>query len=331
MNSLRLFPILVILLFFNILQVVSISSNTVEHVLTRTTPYHYVYDDFRSHNCSQGKFLTNDTTYDYIYYDVKENIVSNGISICNENTFLLLLFFVHRMDTTRRDLVRRYIHQGMVVGNVSINYAFVVCADKEETGIMTLLEKEGKEHGDLLISVHVDSYSNVTLTVLDSFLWVRDHCKEAVFVGRIDGDTWINMKNLAEYLQTVNRTRYYGGYYCEAVLRTKASGTRYYVPNDYPPKRWVYNSGGAYVVSRDVVPYINIGTLFIDLIVHAAEDAMIGDILRRVEILPYRRENNYVLYSNLEWFPNGTIPSNAIFVHNIKNYTLLANVYEGYL
>ena len=254
MNSLRLLPFLVNLLTIHILQVISFSSSTVEHVLTRTTPYHYVYDEFRSHNYSQGKFLTNDTTYDYIYYDVKENIVSSGISICNENTYLLVLFFVHRLDTTRRSLIRRYVHQGMVVDGVSINYAFVVCADKEETGIMTLLEEEGKEHGDLLISVHVDTYSNITLTVLDSFLWVRDHCKEAAFVGKIDGDTWINMKNLVKYLQTVNRTRYYGGYYCEAVLLPKSSGTRYYVPDDYPPKRWVYNAGGAYVVSRDVVP-----------------------------------------------------------------------------
>ena len=88
MNSLRLLPFLVNLLTIHILQVISFSSSTVEHVLTRTTPYHYVYDEFRSHNYSQGKFLTNDTTYDYIYYDVKENIVSSGISICNENTYL---------------------------------------------------------------------------------------------------------------------------------------------------------------------------------------------------------------------------------------------------
>ena len=329
MKIIGLFPLLLITLFGYIIRINALQSDDVKHVVTRASPYHYVYKEFRRRHYTQGKFHSKDPTYKYIPYDVKENIEWNGKSVCKENTFILLLYFVNKRDRTRRDLIRRYIHQGMVVGNVTFNYAIVVAADKVETKAIALLEKENKKYGDLLLSIHVDSYSNVTLTVLDSFLWVREHCKQAVFIGRIDGDTWVNLSNLVEYLKAVPRTRFYGGYRLEGAFPPQSSGSPFFVPNDYPPKRWLFNAGGAYIVSNDLVPYINIGTLYSDLIPHAAEDGLIGDILRKVQVVPYKRVNRFVLYSNLQWFPNKKIPSNAIFVHNIKDVKELTTVYEN--
>ena len=37
-----------------------------------------------------------------------------------------------------------------------------------------------------------------------------------------------------------------------------------------------YVLGGGYIVSADIVPFINIGTLYQDLVIHAAEDAHLG-------------------------------------------------------
>lgn len=328
MNHIWIVPLFILSYVYYGRDATSLAYCSIHYMLVRTTPYHYVYEDYWRHNYNQGKFISNDTNYSYINYYPKENVVWNKKPVCNEKTFLLLLFFVRKADVSRRNLIRRHMHQGMIANNKSTNYMFVVCADHNEIETMIKLRKENEEYGDLLISVHKDTYLNLPLTMLDSFFWVREYCKSAAFVGKADGDTWVNVNNLISYLKTVNQTRFYGGYCVKTILHSSFRGNRNNVPIDYPYRECEFNAGGGYLLSRDVVPYVSIGSLYSDLILHA-EDVMMGDILGKVGILPYKGKSEYTLYSNLEWFPNKTIPTNAVFVHNIKDLSELSTIYES--
>ena len=63
----------------------------------------------------------------------------------------------------------------MMVDGQKINYVFVVASPRRDKPTMKLLRRENKRFKDILVSVHEDSYSNMTLTALDAFMWVRDY------------------------------------------------------------------------------------------------------------------------------------------------------------
>ena len=295
----------------------------------RNKEYDYVYKAFESHHYSMMKpFVSHDPSFISISYEMKQGIQWNKKPICSSDTFVFLLFFVNRADVERRQIIREYIHQGMVVRKRRIHYAFVVVVSSKEE--MNEINKENEKNGDMLVSVHKDSYANVTLTVLDAFMWVRDYCKTTQFVGRVDGDVWIQLGNLIEYLNRVPKTKFYGGH--AIVNYNKKNGKKYkgikIIPSDYPPHKWVFNVGGATLYSRDVIPYINIGTKYMDLIIPVSEDVLIGEILARAGIRPYKRKHGFIVVIVYYYKLNGVIPCNAIFVHGIKGLEEFRSVYR---
>lgn len=294
----------------------------------RNKEYDYVYKAFESHHYSMMKpFVSHDPSFIPISYEMKQGIQWNKKPICSSDTFVFLLFFVNRADVERRQIIREYIHQGMVVRKRRIHYAFVVVVSSKEE--MNEINKENEKTSDILVSVHKDSYANVTLTILDAFMWVRDYCKTTQFVGRVDGDVWIQLGNLIEYLNRVPKTKFYGGF--STVNYNRNEGMSYLgvkiVPSDYPPHKWVFNVGGAILYSRDVIPYINIGTKYMDLIIPVSEDVLIGEILARAGVHPYMPQHGFQFYIQF-YVPGMYVPRNIIFVHNIKDMREFKLIYQ---
>lgn len=299
---------------------------------TRKHPYHYVHETFRKNNYTiTKKFFSHDPSFVPIKYKARQNMIWNQQSVCQKDTFILLVYFLYKNDVGRRNVIRQYVKQGMMVDGQKINYVFVVASPRRDKPTMKLLRRENKRFKDILVSVHEDSYSNMTLTALDAFMWVRDYCKQAQYIGRVDGDVWIQLGNLIHYLKTVPKKGYYGG--SLALGRMDEEGMVYkdlkIIPKDYPKRRWLFNFGGANLYSNDVVPFINIGTMYMDLIIPVSEDVLIGEILRRAGIDPYPAPHDYVLYVNhYSMLEGGVIPKNAIFIHGIKNMTVFRRVYR---
>ena len=104
----------------------------------RSNPYQYVHDAFRRNNyVINHKFISNDTRFITIPYEVKQNMLWNNASVCNTATFLLLVYFVHVRDLERRNLIRQYVKQGMIVDGKKINYVFVVASPLRKKCYMT--------------------------------------------------------------------------------------------------------------------------------------------------------------------------------------------------
>ena len=281
------------------------------------------------------KFQTKDPNYKALTYRLEPNVVDTNTSVCFNDTFIFVMILVRQDDIDRRMLFRENLKRGLVEGK-RVDYGFFVVADKDNTEAIQSIATENRAFHDILYSQHKDSYTNVTLTMLDSFLWIRDHCP-ARFVIRLDADCFLHVPNAVKYLSSVNEHFFYGGYHWRATLYSKKDKkTEYDVPVDYPRWRRVFNYvlGGGYIVSADIVPFINIGTLYQDLVIHAAEDAHLGRLLENVGIHPSPTSWKFHVYMDLTLHKRlrnlSKWPKDVIIVHNLKNFTFQQQVFAHF-
>ena len=298
-------------------------------MIYRKNPYQYVHDAFRSNNyTTTNKWTSKEPRFVPISYELKENILWNGNPVCQKDSFILLMYFVHKKDVERRQVIREYVKQSMVVDGKKISYVFVVASPLNDTQVINALKEENLQYGDILISMHEDNYRLVPITILDAFYWVREYCKTVSFVARIDGDVWVHLGNLVGYLQEVPQSRLLTG----GIWRVTANYTVVHkgvpnIPFDYP-RPIVFVAGGAYVVSRDVVPFIPIGSQYLEVLLPISEDIMVSEILRRVGVGIFTSLRKYHFF--LQYRSYMSIPPNIVFVHNIKDISLFKSIYANH-
>jgi hypothetical protein len=134
-------------------------------------------------------------------------------------------------------------------------------------------------------------------------------------------------------LKSVPRTNYYDGKTWYTIQPSRSQNiSAFYVPDDYPRflRNHVYKSGAANLYSSDVIPYINIGTQYTDIIFRAGEDYLIGKILRAVGIQRYENNGQYIVMEIIQYLKPYKLPKNIIFVHNMKDLGLLSSVFFLY-
>lgn len=298
-------------------------------IQTRQMEYQYVYEAFkRTYNASE-RCVSQDPDFHPLSYQLKQNMKWSHQSVCSNDTFLLLMFFTYKDDLERRNLIRQYVKQGVVVGGKVVNYVIIIAADDADAEQMSLFEMENAQYNDLLISLHKDRREYWPITVFDAYMWVRDFCRQAQFVSKVDGDVWVHLGNLVQHLRTVTTRLYYGGHAVNGILH---SGRYYkrvkYSPSDCPEHKIRFALGGGNIMSRDLVPYISIGAKYLNYILPAAEDVLIGEIVRKAGVYAERIRGftPFVFYERLS---KGVIPKSAIYVH-IRDFEVLKQVYRNY-
>ena len=298
-------------------------------MIYRKNPYQYVHDAFRSNNyTTTSKWTSKEPRFVPISYELKDNILWNRNPVCQKDSFILLMYFVNKKDVERRQVIRKYVKQSMIVDGKKINYVFVVASPLNDTQVINTLKEENLQYGDILISLHIDDFQHLPVTVLDAFYWVREYCKTVSFVVKIDGDTWAHLGNLVGYLQEAPQSRLLTGH----IWRLTANYTVVHrgvpnIPFDYP-RPIVFVAGGAYAVSRDVVPYISIGAQYLEVLLPISEDIMVSEILRRVGVGIFTSLRKYHFF--LDYRSHMSIPPNAACVHNIKDISLFKSIYANY-
>ena len=290
--------------------------------------YEYVHQEFRRNNCTIGKFKTNDSGYESINYRIRPNVLWNNHSVCRSDSFAMILYLMFKWDYERRSFLRQHLAKGMIVKGKRMEYMFVVAVEEDNHQLQSKLQEENAIYGDMLISLHKDNRANITLTVLDALLWSRDHCSEVSYVMKVDGDSFVNLGNLVDYLITAPRTKFYGGLAIHDTYRRRSVERRpWYVPDDYPiEKTYYFNLGWGIILSNDLVPYIVIGTEYIDLIIRA-DDPLIGDILSRINVFPHGKSKDYDIARN---YGGQNPPNNIIFFHLLKNITVFKYIWNNF-
>ena len=275
-----------------------------------------------------NKWTSKEPRFVPISYELKDNILWNRNPVCQKDSFILLMYFVHKKDVERRQVIREYVKQSMVVDGKKLNYVFVVASPLNDTQVINALKDENSKYGDILISLHKDDFQHLTVTVLDAFYWVREYCKTVSFVAKIDGDVWAHLGNLVDYLLETPQSRVLVGMRC--LLTDNITIVYRGVPNipfDYP-RPIVFVAGGAYMVSRDIVPYISIGAQYLEVLLPISEDIMVSEILRRAGIDIYPSLPKYSFFIN--YWSGAVVPPNAVILHNVKDISLFKSIYANH-
>lgn len=275
-----------------------------------------------------NKWTSKEPRFVPISYELKDNILWNKNHVCHKDSFILLMYVVHKKDMERRQVIREYVKQSMIVDGKKLNYVFVVASPLNDTQVINALKDENSKYGDILISLHKDDFQHLTVTVLDAFYWVREYCKTVSFVAKIDGDVWVHLGNLIHYLNgmpqkgILSGSLNYGPTNTTIVYRSITI-----IPYDCP-HRIVYVAGGAYIVSRDAVPYISIGAQYLSVLFPVSEDVIVTEVLLRAGMHVYPSSQNYTLFMN--YYPGTIIPPNVIFLHKLKDISLFKYIYVNH-
>ena len=113
-----------------------------------------------------------------------------------------------------------------------------------------MLEKESRQHGDIVQEDFVDSYRNLTLKSVAMLKWVNLHCSSATFVLKSDDDMYVNVTNLLSALRRERESRpaFVLGHVFTGARPVLDKKSKWYTPkedfdeNVYPR----YTSGTAY-------------------------------------------------------------------------------------
>ena len=290
------------------------------------------------------KFHSNDTEVLYIDVSPIDSYLNQDVNICDSDTFLIMMFPVRTNLFEIRQLIRRAIPQGLIIQGKRVNRVFVIALEDNDRDGHKRIRQEKYTYGDIIISRHRDSYVNVSLSVWDGYIWIRDHCSSATFAGKFDPDGVFFLGNLMALLQQYPIKRFFGGRISNLAKfrRNSINITRtiYSVPYDYPGDRWFrYVSGAAKILSMDSIDYLVAGAVYEPYFM-VADDAMTGYILDRIGIKPINMKQEHCpfmiknvdcggKYKNLSLIPHCLVCYNNI--KSVEDYNNTLNYFGDLL
>eukprot|EP01104_Vermistella_antarctica_P009193 TRINITY_DN2341_c0_g6_i1.p1 TRINITY_DN2341_c0_g6~~TRINITY_DN2341_c0_g6_i1.p1 ORF type:complete len:458 (-),score=75.34 TRINITY_DN2341_c0_g6_i1:132-1505(-) len=124
--------------------------------------------------------------------------------------------------------------------------------------LLSELEDEAIEHGDMIILGHKDSFSAISKKTIAIMTWGSD-LSGAYFVAKTDDDTFVNIPNAVSWLLRHGKENgMFAGLSSKAYLPTRIKKHPFYVSSSEFPfdKGGCYLQGAFFVASRDVASHI---------------------------------------------------------------------------
>ncbi|XP_017061523.1 beta-1,3-galactosyltransferase 6 [Drosophila ficusphila] len=170
---------------------------------------------------------------------------------------------------------------------IKVKHIFSIGTGKLGSYLQTKLLKEQEQHGDLLLlQEHQDTYSNLTVKLLETLASLRSNYTFS-YVLKVDDDTYVKLDSLVNELVSYDRKLlrksieydqnplpqlYWGYFNGRATIKKRGhwKESNYYLSQNYLP----YALGGGYVLSQQLCEYIlNSSHL---LTPYVSEDVSIG-------------------------------------------------------
>ncbi|GCC32690.1 beta-1,3-galactosyltransferase 6 [Chiloscyllium punctatum] len=194
------------------------------------------------------------------------------------SAFLVLLITTGPKYTERRSIIRS---TWLANRDPEILPYFAIGTSGLPAEEVQNLEQENTRHHDLLLLPDLkDSYENLTNKILHMYAWI-DQNIDYKFVLKADDDTFARLDIIKEELKAKEPKKLYWGFF-SGRGRVKAAGKwkestwvlcDYYLP---------YALGGGYVLSADLVHYIQINVDYLK--VWQSEDVSLGAWLAPIDV-----------------------------------------------
>ncbi len=109
---------------------------------------------------------------------------------------------IRRTWRTHLSNVSYYHNSSMVVAG----FAFILgLTDNKDNATQSKIQEKSQTHGDLIQIEMADFYRNLSLKVAGLFNWLYRHCLKVKFILKADDDVYVNVRNLAQFVQSFHR------------------------------------------------------------------------------------------------------------------------------
>jgi len=155
--------------------------------------------------------------------------------------------------------------------------------------INSIVARENSRYKDILRLDYQDTYENLSKKTILTLKWVSEACTPR-FVLKTDDDCYINLHNLAPWLQRLSPYIHYVGKKNDLMPVIRDPSHRNYVPYELFGEEYykVYCSGGGYILRGSVLGNITEKAKEIPEIIN--EDAYLGMIASALDIIPFDDE-----------------------------------------
>jgi hypothetical protein len=87
----------------------------------------------------------------------------------------------------------------------TVGFAFILgLTDHNQT--QKQIEEESQTYKDIIQIDMADFYRNLSLKVAGLFYWLYKNCRNIDFLFKVDDDVYVNVRNLAQFVQSHNRS-----------------------------------------------------------------------------------------------------------------------------
>ncbi|XP_050411984.1 beta-1,3-galactosyltransferase 5 isoform X4 [Patella vulgata] len=201
------------------------------------------------------------------------NLLTSGHDICEADSIdIVILVVTEHNHVPLRQMIRstwgakKTVRRGSKRWNIQTVFLFGLHQDKNMNHDVKL---EAAIYGDIVIFDFKDSYYNLTYKVLLGLKWVQDACRQAKYVLKTDDDTYLNLPEILQRLESEEWNTKICGCFSQSEpverndIKSKVSMKSYPIKN-YPP----HVKGRAYFMPRHIatklvsvaeyIPYVNI-------------------------------------------------------------------------
>lgn len=249
--------------------------------------------------------------------DDRDYLEGLGILKDSKHYLLVVLVLSSVKGTERRDAIREtWKGYSNPEEEPPVLVQFVIGTLGLSSSEMEVLTREQQLHHDLvLLPGLMESYYNLTLKVLESFIWADRNLKFS-YLLKCDDDSFVMLHLIAEELseRTSKRSLYWGFFDGRATPKTAGKWVEkeWFLCDKYLP----YALGGGYVISADLVHKI---ALVADgLRLYNNEDTSMG-----VWLSPYKAERRHDVRFDTEFVSRGCRNSYIIsHKQSVKNMHL---------
>nr|XP_054765186.1 beta-1,3-galactosyltransferase 5-like [Lytechinus pictus] len=273
-------------------------------------------DYIRKHGI-RGIPTRNASTLNYFQEPIDKhhfNYTHNPKKICfhknGTDMEVFLVFFVLSAPSNfeQRDAIRRSFGKRDTwpsTGGGQVVTVFLL-ASTSKPELQEKIDTESTNHGDIVQETFVDSYLNLTRKTIMGLKWVKNHCRHAKFIMKIEDDTSVIQPRLLTILRNANHTNYTLGHVFKkpVVMRDKKNkfflSKEYYPDDHFPP----YPVGHGYVMTTDVVEAAFNVAVTIPLF--HLEDVFFGLCLKKLNI-QLHHEKGFFFWGNYTKLITGNV------------------------
>ena len=222
---------------------------------------------------------SNETSYPIIPYGMDLHYLQFPQLNDSSTLRVLILILSSVSEIQHRQIIRSRFKQTM---KYSMGYIFILARNES---VDHEIEKENHQFKDILQVDIIDSYHNLSLTVLSAFHYLSRYTHISQYLFKTDSDCIINLPRLNSIVEGL-KGDYVGDCRNGSTYNYRNSSRKNYVPKSLigtMTRIAYYSTGAGYMISMKALPKLLTGYRYLPFIAHN-EDVNVGRAMSLVGI-----------------------------------------------